>query len=68
MKKNVIIFLGFKFLNYFVGVTKGDIFFFGGGGGGGRVRTLTCSKYRLCYFFVHNSFKKKDGSTVTSHI
>ena len=34
MKKNVIIFLGSKFLNYFFGVTKGDIFFGGGGGGG----------------------------------
>ena len=38
-------------------------FFFLGGG-----VTLTCSRYRLRYFFVHNSFKKKDGSTRYTHI
>ena len=36
-EKNVIIFLGFKFLNYFFGVTEGDIFFLGGGGGSAYV-------------------------------
>ena len=68
MKKNVIIFFGSKFLNYFFGLTQGDNFFFLGGGGQEGGRTLTCSRYRLRYFFVHSSFKKKDGSTVTSHI
>ena len=37
-------------------------FFLGGG------RTLTCSRYRLRYFFANNAFKKKDGSTRYTHI
>ena len=45
-------FLGLKFLKLFFGVTRGDKIYFGGR-----------SRYRLGYFFVHNSFKKKDGST-----
>ena len=65
-------FLGEKNWNYFFGleifeiiffgVTQGDknVFFFWGGGGR--------SRYRLGYFFVHNSFKKKDGSTRYTHI
>ena len=27
-----------------------------------------CSRYRLGYIFVHSSFKKKDGSTRSTHI
>ena len=57
MKKIKIIFLGWKFLKLFFGVTQGDKIYFGGR-----------SRYQLGYFFVHNSFKKKDGSTRYTHI
>ena len=33
-----------------------------------KLSTLTCSRYWLHYFFVHNSFKKKDESTRYTHI
>ena len=50
-------FLGRKFLKLFFGVTRGDKIYFGGR-----------SRYRLSYFSVHNSFRKKDGSTSYTHI
>ena len=66
-------FLGEEKYNYFFGLQIFEInflgslkvanFFFLGGG-----RMLTCSRYRLRYFFVHNLFKKKDGSTRYTHI
>ena len=64
-------FLGEKNWNYFFGLEIFEIIFLRSLkmtkiifflGGGGR------SRYRLGYFFVHNSFKKKDGSTRYTHI
>ena len=55
-EKTKIIFLGWKIVKLFFGVTQGDKIYFG-----------RRSRYRLGYFFVHNSFNKKDGSTRCTH-
>ena len=60
-KKIKIIFWVGTFWNYFLGSLKVTTFIFFWGGGGR-------SRYPLGYFFVHNLFKKKDGSTRYTHM
>ena len=57
-EKKLELFFGLEIVEIiFLGSLKVTKFFFWGGG----------SRYRLGYFFVHNSFKKKDGSTRYTH-